>query len=404
LGILPRAKILPNPHGEVVGISHISGSPGCLLAFVGLLREDVGVSETFFNDEPSLEPRIDAAVERTATAKFHVPLFERLFGPTPQAEAVRVLCLDGGGIRGVISAVFLTELTQRTGKGITELFDHIAGTSTGSILTALLTTPHPADPVKPRYTASEVLEGYLTATKGIFALKGLREHVHAANLFVPKYHNDAFNDLLSTMIGEVYLSDCVLDVTIPAYSLSDRDAHLFSSRDAKAHASHDYKLWEVARASSAAPTYFEPHLITNRTGDKTFPLIDGGVVANNPGMCAFADVERHGESRDVVMVSVGTGTAKKEFEWPGVQHWGVAQWARPIFSLLMDASSQAIHFELRHVLGAPRYRRFQVAIPHEAEAIDNVTEENLALLASLGREMIRENDREIDHICELLVR
>jgi uncharacterized protein len=369
-----------------------------------ILREDSGVLEPSLDDELTSEPRIDAAIERTATAKFHVPLFERLFGSAPHADAVRVLCLDGGGIRGVISAVFLTELTQRTGKPITELFDHIAGTSTGSILAAFLTTPRLDDPTKPRYTAAEVLQGYLTVTKDIFALKGLREHVHSANLFVPKYHNDAFNGALSSMIGEAYLSESVLDVTIPAYSLSERDAHLFSSRDAKAHASHDYKLWEVARASSAAPTYFEPHLISNRTGEKSFALIDGGVVANNPGMCAFADVERHGESQDIVMVSVGTGTAKKEFAWPGVQHWGVAQWARPILSLLMDASSQAIHFELRHVLGSPRYRRFQVEIPHEAEAIDNVSETNLAMLTLLGQEMVRGNDREIDQICAILVR
>jgi uncharacterized protein len=362
------------------------------------------VLEPFLNDELSAEPRIDAAIERTATARFHVPLFERLFGIDPHPDAVRVLCLDGGGIRGVISAVFLTELTKRTGRPITELFDHIAGTSTGSILAAMLTTPHPTDPAKARYTADEVLGGYLTVAKGIFALKGLREHIHAANLFVPKYHNDAFNEILAAAIGEAYLSDSILDVTIPAYSLSERDAHLFSSRDAKAHASHDYKLWEVARSSSAAPTYFEPHQIVNRTGDRSVVLIDGGVVANNPGMCAFADVERHGESQDIVMVSVGTGTAKKEFDWPGVQHWGVAQWARPILSLLMDASSQAIHFELRHVLGAPRYRRFQVEIPHEAEAIDNVSDANLALLKKLGQEMVRRNDREIDHICELLIR
>ncbi len=363
-----------------------------------------GVSETFLNDGLSSDELIEATIERTGTATFHVPLFERLFGADPQPDSVRVLSLDGGGIRGVITAVFLTELTKRTGKPITTLFDHIAGTSTGSILAALLTAPDPADPTKPRYSADEVLDGYLTVAKGIFALKGLREHVHAANLFVPKYHNEAFNEVLSTAIGDSYISDSILDLTIPAYSLTERDAHLFSSRDAKIHPSHDYKLWEVARASSAAPTYFEPHFITNRTGDKSFALIDGGVVANNPGMCAFADVERHGESQDIVMVSVGTGTAKKEFAWPGVQHWGVAQWARPILSLLMDASSQAIHFELRHVLGSPRYRRFQVQIPHEAEAIDNVADLNLMLLKTLGQEMVRGNDREIDNICALLVR
>lgn len=351
----------------------------------------------------SPEGIFEAAVERSATASSHVPLFSRLFGPKPGADAVRVLSLDGGGVRGIISALVVLEIVNRTGRPVTELFDHVAGTSTGSILACGLTAPHPDDPSRARQTAEECFTSYLNLAKVAMAREGMREHLHAPNLFSPKFHNAGLNRTLMTAIGDSFLSEAVLELTVPAYEILTRRTLLFSRSDARLHPSHDFKMWEVARASSAAPTYFEPHEMMSRQGDRHV-LIDGGVIANNPAMAAFADIERRGESRDMVIVSIGTGAASREFGWPEVQHWGTAQWARPIVSLLLDSSSQAIDFELRHVLGRTRYNRFQLTLPHEAEALEDVSDENIDRLVHLGQQLVRTNDAEIDQVCELLVR
>ena len=351
----------------------------------------------------SPEGIFERVVERSATSSSHVPLFDRLFGPRPGLDAVRVLSLDGGGVRGIISSMVFLEIVKRTGRPITELFDHVAGTSTGSILACGLTAPHPDDPSKPLHTAEECFATYLGSAKVAMGRDGIREHLHAANLFSPKFHNEGLNRSLREGIGTSLLSEAVLDLTVPAYEIVSRRAMLFSRSDARAHPSHDFRLWEVARASSAAPTFFEPHEMVSRAGGRHV-LIDGGMIANNPSMAAFADIERRGESRDMVIVSIGTGAASREFGWPEVQHWGVAQWARPIVSLLLDSSSQAIDFELRHVLGRTRYHRFQLTVPHEAEALDNVTDENIDRLLHLGQQLVKTSDEEIDRVCELLVR
>jgi uncharacterized protein len=346
---------------------------------------------------------MSSRLERSATASFHTPLFDRLFGTVAKPDAVRVLSLDGGGVRGIISAMVVVELVKRAGRPIEQLFDHLAGTSTGSILACGWAAPDPLNPTKARWSAQDGFDAYVKSTTVAMGIAGMRGHLHAANLFSPKFYSDGLNGSLHAAIGDGFLSETVVDVTVPAYEISKRAAFLFSTRDAKADLGHDFKLWEVARASSAAPTFFEPHLISNLL-DEQFVMVDGGFVANNPAMAVFADIERHGESRDMVIVSIGTGAASRHFEWPEIRDWGVAQWARPMLRLLLDSSSQAIDFELRHVLGKNRYHRFQIPIPPESEPLDDVTPENLDRLIELGSQLITINDRHLDEVCALLVR
>jgi patatin-like phospholipase/acyl hydrolase len=71
-----------------------------------------------------------------------------------------VLALDGGGIRGIIPATVLNEIDRRCNRRIGEIFDLIAGTSTGGILALALTTPDPANPGEPRYRAEELVSLY----------------------------------------------------------------------------------------------------------------------------------------------------------------------------------------------------------------------------------------------------
>jgi uncharacterized protein len=340
---------------------------------------------------------------RSATASFHTPLFDRLFGSAIQQDAVRVLSLDGGGIRGIISATVVVELVKRTGLPIEKLFDHIAGTSTGSILACGWAAPDPDHPTKARWSAQEGFDNYVNSANSAMAVEGLRGHAHAANLFSPKFYNHGLNEALRSGIGDCFLSETVIDITVPAYEIGTRSAFLFSTRDAKADLAHDFRLWEVARASCAAPTLYEPHLIKNRI-DEQFVMVDGGFIANNPAMAVFADIERRGESRDMVIVSIGTGAANRDFDWPEIRDWGVAQWARPMLRLLLDSSSQAIDFELRHVLGKNRYRRFQTSIPPESESLDDVSVQNIDRLVELGTELIASSDAQLDEVCALLVR
>ena len=81
---------------------------------------------------------------------------------------LRVLALDGGGIRGIIPASLLAELERRCDRRIGEMFDLIAGTSTGGILALGLTAPDPANPGEPRYRAEELVNLYVEKGHVIF--------------------------------------------------------------------------------------------------------------------------------------------------------------------------------------------------------------------------------------------
>ena len=183
-----------------------------------------------------------------------LPLFERIYGSEPSLDAMRILSIDGGGIRGLIPGVLLAELEERTGQPISRLFDHIAGTSTGSVIALGVSLASPDDRTKPRFRAQEVVDRYATLGQSVFSHQGLRAALHKANPTTPKYFNASLHNHLQSSFGGAYLSEALMGVTIPAFAICSREAFVFSSVDANASATHDFKMWEVARASSAAPT------------------------------------------------------------------------------------------------------------------------------------------------------
>src|SRR5712692_7803866 len=106
---------------------------------------------------------------------------------TATARPLRVLALDGGGIRGVIPATVLAEIERRCGKRVGEVFDLIAGTSTGGILALGLTTPDPADPGRPRYRAEDLVALYAEKGPVIFGRSLLHRLITVFGLFGSKY-------------------------------------------------------------------------------------------------------------------------------------------------------------------------------------------------------------------------
>jgi patatin-like phospholipase/acyl hydrolase len=93
-----------------------------------------------------------------------------------------ILSIDGGGIKGIIPGMVLVEIEERlkirTGNPnayIADYFDFFAGTSTGGILTCLLTCPSKDDPKKPRFSAKEALNLYIENGSKIFSNKGLKK-------------------------------------------------------------------------------------------------------------------------------------------------------------------------------------------------------------------------------------
>ncbi|MEX2466449.1 MAG: patatin-like phospholipase family protein [Gemmatimonadota bacterium] len=314
---------------------------------------------------------------------------------------MRVLSIDGGGIRGIIPGMLLVELERRSGKRIHELFDLVAGTSTGGILALGLVCPKPAAADADPYSAGEMVDLYVEHGGRIFERTFWRK-LPGADLFEEKYSAATLEQLLTDYFGAGRLSEVVTDVLLSAYEIERRDAFFFKSRKARVDPSYDFPLVDVARATSAAPTYFEPHKI--QQGGDYYSLVDGGVFANNPTMCAIAEsfmLHEGPERPDLVVASLGTGELTRRIPHDEATGFGLANWVRPIISVMMDGMSDSVCYQGDHILG-DRHMRFQTRLDEGSDDMDNASRTNIRVLRLLAERMIEDNDARIDRLLELV--
>lgn len=308
---------------------------------------------------------------------------------------MRVLSIDGGGIRGLIPALVLCEIEERTGRRVAELFDFVAGTSTGGILACALTLP--GDDGRPRYAASEVVGLYETEGPEIFS-RGLLKRVFSGQGFVDERYEDAALDrALRRYLGDARLRDALIPVMVTAYDIQDRFAFFFRSARAVEDPTYDFSMVDVARATSAAPTYFEPHEVTDAAGARTYPLIDGGVFATNPAACAYADL---GGEIDV-LASLGTGAYTRAYAFRDARWWGQLQWARPALDIVFDGQAETTQFLLGRLLGE-RYVRLQTELDAASDDMDDASAGNLARLREAADTLIERESEAIDRLCAAL--
>jgi patatin-like phospholipase/acyl hydrolase len=311
---------------------------------------------------------------------------------------MKVLSIDGGGIRGLIPALVLAEIERRTGRPTAEMFDLIAGTSTGGILACALSR-RGADGL-PALSAEELAELYLNEGPKIFDRSLVKQVASLGGLIDEKYDDEGLNRALETYLGSTRLREVLPDVFLTAYDIHDRFAFFFRSSRARTDDEYDFSLIEAARATCAAPTYFEPIEVTDAAGARTYPLIDGGVYAVNPAMCAYTEVLGGGGELEV-LASLGTGSQTKRYEFGEVRGWGQVEWARPLIDIVFDGVADTIDFEAATLAG-DRYQRFQAALRYASDALDDASPANLRRLEGDAERLIAERTADIETLCEVI--
>ena len=316
---------------------------------------------------------------------------------------INVLSLDGGGIRGIIPAMLLAEIEKRTSKPISQLFDIIAGTSTGGILALALSKPRDNNAIEPEFTATALIDLYENKGEIIFPKSALRKIGQAME---ERYPAKGLETLLDQYFGQTRLKDALTEIIITSYDIENRAAFFFRSKNARnpvLEKDYDYPMKAVARATSAAPTYFEPNKIEKSDGNGYWALVDGGVFANNPAMCAYVEALQVNPTADICMVSLGTGQATHGISYDQAKGWGLVQWARPILDVVFDGVNDTIHYQLDKLLTKWKYYRFQVELQNVNEAMDDVKPENINRLKELAQEMIQAEDENIEIACGTLL-
>ena len=327
------------------------------------------------------------------------------------ATPVRILSIDGGGIRGVIPAMILHELETRAAQPVHQLFDLVAGTSTGGILALGLTMP--GSNGGPRYSARALLELYENEGSTIFHQSLGRRLLALGHLLDAKYPASNIEDVLRRYFGETRLAEALTDVVIPSYELEGRMAWFFRSWRARRDERYNFLMREVARATSAAPTYFPPVRLDSRGHDPDttrayYALIDGGMFANNPSLCAYVEAKSRGpDAQDLLMVSIGTGQWMTPIPYAKARGWGVVGWAGSLLDVVFDGVSDTTEYQLQRVLrplpdGAGRHFRFQAELEQGEDALDDASPANIAKLKRVATGIIEQHDAALTELAACL--
>jgi patatin-like phospholipase/acyl hydrolase len=310
-----------------------------------------------------------------------------------------ILSIDGGGIRGVIPAKVLQSIEETTQARIADLFDFVAGTSTGGILALGLTVPAGATS---KFSAADLVQLYEKNGQTIFS----RSFWHALetidHLAGPKYSPNGIEGVVREFFGTAVLADARSSLLVTAYDIERRAPFFFKSYTKPRF---DAPMWAIARATSAAPTYFPPARL--EVGDNSYALVDGGVFANNPAMCMYVDALAYGEPfDDILLVSLGTGNLDRRIPGDKAAHWGLAGWALPLFDILLDGVSDTVDYQLRELLPRKgptlRYARFQTDLPDANQEMDNASPDSLKTLKDVADVLIDHNRELLAEVCTRL--
>jgi patatin-like phospholipase/acyl hydrolase len=309
-----------------------------------------------------------------------------------QSNIIKVLAVDGGGIRGIIPAIILDAIQQRLGMEPWQTYDLIAGTSTGGIITVGVGTA--CNNGKP-YSARQLIDLYVQNGAAIFQKNIFTPE---RELVLPKYSPAGLEGVLKRFFGDSQFSSALTPLLVSSYDLQSQRPFFFKSH--RIAASEDYNWWvrDIARATSAAPTFFPPfHL---QRGKDDYALVDGGIFVNNPSMAAFVEARMlYPDATKVVVISVGTGDRQDQIRYAQAKDWGLLGWAKQIVPVLMDSVSEAVDYELQNLPECTYYRLQVENLPQEAGEMDNVTPENIANLQSIAKSYVTAQSVLLDKVC-----
>lgn len=335
------------------------------------------------------------------------------------SKKIRILSLDGGGIRGIITCVILKYIEEELQKldnptaKLGDYFDLIAGSSTGGLLTSILLFPDKNK--KAKFSVEAALDLYAKKGESIFNVSLWEHMINPFGLFNEKISQRNLEKQLLEVFGDLQLQHFIKPCLITSYDIGQRKAKFFTSHEAESTLENFY-VRDVCRATSAAPTYFEPAKIKSLYGQE-FTLIDGGVYANNPALCAYAEARKIAFSKilgdkektdfpainDMIIISVGTGEVHKPYTFEKFENAGKIKWIGPLIDILLSANVETVDYHLTKMyetLG-PRnqknYYRLMPQLKNASPEMDDTSQKNIYELIQAGlfyvdqnREMLRE--------------
>ncbi|WVZ54692.1 hypothetical protein U9M48_005454 [Paspalum notatum var. saurae] len=337
--------------------------------------------------------------------------------PPAYGNIITVLSIDGGGVRGIIPGTILgfleeklQEIDGQSDARIADYFDVVAGTSTGGLVTAMLTAPD--EEGRPLFAAKDINDFYLEHSPKIFpaisgGLLGLAKGVFSG----PKYDGKYLQSIVRKLLGDTRVSQALQNVVIPTFDIKLLQPIVFSRYHARKDVSKDALLSDVCISTSAAPTYLPGHQFQTKdlhTRNHTISACLQMLLAMTQvskqillGCSDFFPIKPADYGRFLVL-SLGTGgSTKAEAKYDAVQcsRWGLLGWlynrgATPIIDSFSTASSDLVDIHPSVLFQAlhsdKQYLRIQDdELKGDQTSVDVSTRENLDRLVGIAKGLLK---------------
>jgi patatin-like phospholipase/acyl hydrolase len=301
------------------------------------------------------------------------------------------LALDGGGIRGIMEAYILKYIEAMTGKKIHELFDVIAGTSTGGLIAAAIGMPSEDNDGTSLYNAHQITNFYIEDAAEIFSKS--KNPLAKGAILKAKYKDGGIENFLEKRFTKTLrLSDMVLPILLTGYDSNAKKLKLYSSVNSYLKTSHDSRIFEATRVTAAAPTFFKSvakgsDVNLDHKIKKKEVLRDGGIIANNPSMQLYEEIQRlfpGKKEEDIIILSLGAGKPKKSKSHKNMGKIDAGE----IVQDFMNAQMAEVDRQMKTKLGK-NYLRIQV--PLKKALLDRKSTRYITIMLEAALDTLKAN-------------
>jgi hypothetical protein len=320
-------------------------------------------------------------------------------------ERIKVLVIEGGGIKGFFPVVILNYLEKKTGKPISELYDVMAGTSIGSVITSLLSTPENG---KPKYSTDDLLKDLPSLVSKSLEPSWKQIILSGLGLLTPVINNQKFINILQSSYGNIPFSKARNHLVLYGYNFSTTTYTAFHNRGSSLKIANPL-LYQLIGATTAYFGIMPPNKILLNPSRAPEFIGDAGIVTPNPVESTMIDLLKMypGKKFMITYIILNSKSMPAEIDFPFFS--GSINSEKIIYPLVHTSNNQLIRDSMNFMSSVYRFDLLnEIGLEQNSEwnNIDSFdfSDQNYAKVFEFSKLITQKNKDELDSIAEELLK